>query len=154
MQKPSRLVIEETASNLSVPNQRNWVILWLPSRPVNDDVPAVSYSKISPRAPKDSSCAHPPLPVSSCHTLRYSWKKFSLFWKYCTDVSEEPAAPVVRVDRNFHTDCFQSFKSLMMISYRLINVVMQFCDLHDILFDSNMVIFHECVNVLSIFAVE
>jgi hypothetical protein len=110
----------------------------------------VSYFTVSPRVPKDPSCAHPPLPVSGGHMLRSSGKKFSLIRKYCTDVSEEPAAPVFRVDRNFYTDCCQSFKSLMMISYRSLNVVTQLYGLHDVLFDSIMVLFPECWNILRV----
>jgi hypothetical protein len=115
---------------------------------------AVSYFDISPRAPKEPSCAHPLLPVSSGQTVRSSWKKFSLAWKYCIDVSEKPAAPFFRVDRNFYTDCCQSFKSLMIVSYSLLNVITHLCYVHGILLDSNMVIFPECVNILRVFPVE
>lgn len=114
----------------------------------------MSYFEISPRAPKDPSCAHPLLPAISVQTLRSSGKKFSLFWKYCIDVLEKPAASVFRVDRNFYIDCCQSFKSLRMVSYNFLHVVTHLCYVHDILFDSNMVIFPECVNILRIFAVE
>jgi len=75
-----------------------------------------SYFKISPRVPKDPGFARPPLTVSSGHSQRSSGKKFSLIWKYCVSVSEEPPAPVFRVDRNIYSDCCQSFNSLVMIS--------------------------------------